>query len=102
MAVKIRLRRVGAKKQPSYRLVATEEGAPRNGRFIEIVGHYNPLTDPATISVKEDRVLHWLDNGAQPTDAAVKILSRTALAERVSKFKSKRASQSAEAAERPE
>jgi small subunit ribosomal protein S16 len=77
MAVKIRLRRVGAKKQPSYRLVATDEQAPRNGRFLEIVGHYNPLTEPPTISVKEDRVLYWLNHGAQPSDAAAKVLSKT-------------------------
>ena len=93
MAVKIRLRRVGAKKQPSYRLVATDERAPRDGRFIEIVGHYNPLTDPATISVKEDRILHWLDQGAQPSDAVVRLLAKTSLKERVAKEKVSRGQQ---------
>ncbi|MHB1416786.1 MAG: 30S ribosomal protein S16 [Chloroflexota bacterium] len=93
MAVKIRLRRVGAKKKPSYRLVATDERAPRDGRFIEIVGHYNPLTDPATISVKEDRILHWLDQGAQPSDAVVRLLAKTSLKERVAKLKTSRGQQ---------
>jgi len=85
MAVKIRLRRVGAKKQPSYRLVATDEQAPRDGRFIEILGHYNPLTEPATIKVQEDRVRHWLDQGATPSDAAARILAKTSLGERLGK-----------------
>lgn len=83
MAVKIRLRRVGAKKQPSYRLVATDERSPRDGRFIEIVGHYNPLTDPPTISIKEDRVAYWLSQGAQPSESAAKLLSKTSLSDKV-------------------
>lgn len=82
MSVKIRLRRMGAKKQPSYRLVAADEQAPRDGRFLEIVGHYNPLTEPATINVKEDRVLFWLNNGATPSEAAAKILAKTSVMER--------------------
>ena len=68
MAVRIRLRRTGAKKQPSYRLVAADSRAPRDGRFIEVLGWYNPRTDPATIEVKEERVLHWLQQGAQPRE----------------------------------
>ncbi|MHB1005819.1 MAG: 30S ribosomal protein S16 [Chloroflexota bacterium] len=77
MAVKIRLRRMGAKKQPSYRLVAADEQAPRDGRFIEIVGNYNPLTNPPTINVKEDRVIYWLSQGAKPSDAAARVLAKT-------------------------
>jgi small subunit ribosomal protein S16 len=100
MAVKIRLRRIGAKKQPSYRLVATDERAPRDGGFLEIVGQYNPLTDPATINVKEDRVLHWLNNGAQTSDAAAKLLTKVGIMERFQESKrQKRAERSGEAAE---
>ena len=72
--VKIRLRRVGAKKQPSYRIVAADSRAPRDGRFIEILGHYNPRTDPKTIEIKEDRVRYWLSQGAQPTEAVERLL----------------------------
>ena len=72
--VKIRLRRVGAKKQPSYRIVVAESSSPRGGRFIEIIGHYNPLTDPPTIKIDEARAVHWLQNGAQPTPAVDKML----------------------------
>jgi small subunit ribosomal protein S16 len=98
MAVKIRLRRMGAKKQPSYRLVAADEGAPRDGRFLEIVGHYNPLTNPATITVNEERILYWLGQGARPSDGAARVLSRTALKERLG-LKVKKPQNKAEAAE---
>ncbi len=84
MAVKIRLRRVGAKKQPSYRLVAADERAPRDGRFIEIIGHYNPLTEPPTITVEEERVFHWLKQGARPSEAAARLLAKTGVMERFS------------------
>lgn len=73
--VKIRLTRVGKKKQPSYRLVAANSRSPRDGRFIEILGHYNPLTDPPTVVFKEDRIMHWLKEGAQPTDSVRQILT---------------------------
>jgi len=66
--VKIRLRRTGAKKQPSYRVVVADSRAPRDGRFIEIIGYYDPKTDPVTVEIQEERVLHWLSVGAQPTD----------------------------------
>jgi len=72
--VRIRLRRVGAKNQPSYRIVAAEKESPRDGRFLEIIGHYNPRTEPATIVVKEDRLYEWLGNGAQPSDSAERVL----------------------------
>ncbi len=68
MAVKISLKRMGAKKAPFYRVVVAESRSPRDGRFIEEIGTYNPLTDPAKINIKEDRALHWLGTGAQPSD----------------------------------
>ena len=75
--VRIRLRRVGLKKQPSYRIVVADQRSPRDGRFIEIIGHYNPRTKPHTDVVKEDRALYWLSTGAQPTDTVKRIFSRT-------------------------
>ncbi len=72
--VKLRLTRVGKKKQPSYRLVAANSRSPRDGRFIEILGHYNPLTDPPTVVFKEERILDWLKKGAQPTEAMKRLL----------------------------
>ena len=72
--VKIRLRRVGANKQPSYRVVVADSSSPRDGRFIETIGHYNPLTSPPTIKIDEARALHWLRQGAQPTEAVAKML----------------------------
>jgi small subunit ribosomal protein S16 len=77
--LKIRLRRTGAKKQPSYRVVVAESTAPRDGTFLEILGHYNPLTDPTTFVIKEDRVKDWLDKGAQPTDRVARLLSSRGL-----------------------
>ncbi len=72
--VKIRLRRTGAKKAPSYRIVAAENHFARDGRFIENLGYYNPLTEPATVVVKEDRLLYWMQHGAQPTDVVSRLL----------------------------
>ena len=74
MAVKLRLRRMGKKKQPIYKVVAADVRSPRDGKFLEVVGLYNPLTDPHTIEIKEDRVLYWLDNGAQPTNTVKSLL----------------------------
>lgn len=76
--VKIRLRRVGATKRPMYRIVAADSRSPRNGRFIETLGHYNPLTEPATIVIKEERVQYWIEHGAQPTDVVSRLLSTQA------------------------
>jgi small subunit ribosomal protein S16 len=73
--LKIRLRRTGAKKQPAYRLVVAEATAPRDGTFLEILGHYNPLTEPTTFEFKEDRVREWLSRGAQPTDRVQRLLA---------------------------
>ncbi len=74
--VRIRLRRVGAKKQPSYRIVVADSRSPRDGRFIENIGFYNPRTEPATMWVKEERALHWLGVGAQPSDTVQHILAK--------------------------
>ena len=74
--VKLRLRRMGAKKRPSYRIVAADSRSPRDGAFIESVGLYDPITDPATINVNLDRARHWINNGAQPTDTVRSILKR--------------------------
>jgi len=74
MPVKIRLRRMGAKKRPSYRVVVADSRSPRDGRFIETVGIYNPLTNPPTSRVDADKVRVWLSRGAQPTEAVERIL----------------------------
>lgn len=73
--LKLRLRRTGAKKQPAYRLVVAESTAPRDGTFLENLGHYNPLTTPTTFVINEDRVKAWLARGAQPTDRVARLLS---------------------------
>ncbi|MBA7621670.1 30S ribosomal protein S16 [subsurface metagenome] len=80
--VKIRLRRVGAKKKPSYRLVVADVRAPRDGAFIDIIGHYNPLTDPEAIVVNEEKALHWLRQGAQPTDTTARLLTKAGIVEK--------------------
>ena len=74
MAVRIRLTRVGSKKNPIYRVVVADGRSPRDGRFIENVGQYNPQTDPSTITLDEDRVRAWLAKGAQPTETVRKLL----------------------------
>jgi small subunit ribosomal protein S16 len=74
MAVKLRLARVGSKKNPIYRIVAADERSPRDGKFLEIVGRYNPQTDPSTIEIDEAKAKDWLAKGAQPTDAVRRLL----------------------------
>ena len=74
MAVKLRLRREGTKKTPHYRVVAADSRSPRDGRFIEIIGEYHPLDQPSTIKIDEERAMHWLKNGAQPTDQVKQLL----------------------------
>jgi len=76
LAVKLRLRRMGRKKRPFYRIVAADARAPRDGRFIEEIGYYNPMTHPHVIEVKEDRALYWLQQGAIPTDTVKSLLRR--------------------------
>lgn len=86
--VRIRLRRVGAKGQPSYRVIAADKESPRDGRFLEILGFYNPRTDPATIQLKEDRIYDWLGKGAQPSESVEKLFKSAGLTERFNRFKS--------------
>lgn len=77
--IKLRLRRMGAKKRPSYRIVAADSRSPRDGRIIESLGFYDPLTEPATIKVNEERVRHWLSVGAQPSETVRNLLRRQGL-----------------------
>jgi len=79
--VKIRLRRIGSKKKPSYRLVVADARAPRDGAFISIIGHYNPLTDPETVVIDEEKALNWLRQGAQPTATAARLLAKAGIIE---------------------
>jgi small subunit ribosomal protein S16 len=79
--VKIRLRRIGAKKSPSYRIVVADSRAPRDGAFIAAIGHYNPLTDPETIVIDQEKAQSWLKSGAQPTDTAARLLARVGIIE---------------------
>jgi small subunit ribosomal protein S16 len=74
MAVRLRLTRIGGRKDPVWRVVVADQRSPRDGRVIEIVGHYNAQTEPSTISIDADRVKAWLDRGAQPTDTVRKLL----------------------------
>ena len=77
--VKIRLRRMGKKKSPFYRIVVADSRCPRDGRFIEEVGYYNPMNNPAEIKVNEEKVQEWLKNGAQPTETVKSILTKTGI-----------------------
>jgi len=77
--LKIRLRRTGARKKPSYRIVVAESTAPRDGKYVEIIGTYDPLTEPATIKIDGDRAKHWISVGAQPTERVVKLMAREGL-----------------------
>ena len=85
--VRIRLRRIGAKGQPSYRVVATDKESPRDGRFLEILGFYNPRTDPSTVQLKEDRIYDWMSKGAQPSESVERIFSMAGLPERYERFR---------------
>ncbi|MBC7876232.1 MAG: 30S ribosomal protein S16 [Anaerolineales bacterium] len=85
--VRIRLRRIGLKGQPTYRIIAADKEAPRDGRFLEILGVYNPRTNPATIHIKEDRVFHWMKNGALPTESVAQIFKASGTQARFDRFK---------------
>ncbi len=76
MAVKMRLRRMGQKKAPFYRIVVADSRSPRDGRFIEQVGHYNPMTDPAEVVIDAEKATKWIKNGAQPTDTVRALLKK--------------------------
>ncbi len=80
--VKIRLRRMGAKKQPTYRFVVADSTSPRDGRFIEILGHYNPRTEPKTVVLDDEKARAWLAKGAQPTPTVRRLLAERGLVER--------------------
>ncbi|GER65598.1 30S ribosomal protein S16 [Weizmannia acidilactici] len=82
MAVKIRLKRMGAKKSPFYRIVVADSRSPRDGRFIETVGTYNPVTDPAEVKIDEELALKWLKNGAQPSDTVRNLFSKQGIMEK--------------------
>jgi small subunit ribosomal protein S16 len=85
--VRIRLRRVGAKKQPSYRIVAADIEHPRDGRFLEILGFYNPRTQPETVELHEDRIYDWMSHGAQPSQSVARIFKTHGLMERYERLK---------------
>jgi len=84
MAVKIRLRRMGAKKSPFYRIVVADSRSPRNGRFIDEIGYYNPLTEPKTIKVDDEKAMNWLNNGAKPTDTVERLFKEIGVYEKLS------------------
>lgn len=79
MAVRIRLKRMGAKKAPFYRLVVSDSRTPRDGRFIEEIGYYNPRTDPIDLKIKEDRAISWMKNGAQPSETVKSLFTKAGL-----------------------
>ena len=79
MAVKIRLRRMGAKKAPFYRVIVADERSPRDGKFIDEIGYYNPLTDPAEIKIDNDKATKWLNDGAQPTETVKSLLKKSGI-----------------------
>ena len=85
--VRIRLRRVGLKNQPSYRIVIQDSEKPRDGRFLEIVGFYNPRTEPGTLTIDEARVFEWMSKGAMPTESVAQLFKSAGTADRFARFK---------------
>jgi small subunit ribosomal protein S16 len=85
MAVKIRLKRMGAKKAPFYRIVVADSRSPRDGRFIEEIGYYNPIEEPALIKIDEEKAAKWVKNGAQPSDIVKRLFDRSGISEKLSK-----------------
>ena len=85
--VRLRFRRIGLKGQPSYRIVAADKESPRDGRFLEILGFYNPRTEPTTLTVKEDRIFHWMQNGARPTESVEQVFKTAGVLDRWERFK---------------
>lgn len=79
MSIKIRMRRMGSKRKPFYRIVVADSRMPRDGRFIEEVGYYNPLTNPDEVKLEEDKIFEWLEKGAQPSDTVRSLLSKAGL-----------------------
>ena len=87
MAVKLRLKRMGSKRKPFYIIVAADSRAPRDGRFIEIIGTYNPTTNPASVTLNEELAVKWINNGAQPTETVRNILSAEGVLKRIHEAK---------------
>jgi len=87
MAVRLRLKRMGAKKRPFYRVVAADSRGPRDGKFIELIGTYNPITEPAEIKIDEEKAMKWLRNGAEPTDTVRDLLKNQGIIEKFHKEK---------------
>ncbi len=85
--VRLRLRRIGLKGQPTYRVVAADSESPRDGRFLEILGFYNPRTQPATIHLKEERVYHWMKNGALPSESLAQVFKSAGVLDRWERFR---------------
>ncbi len=90
MAVKLRLKRMGAKQRPSYRIVAADSRSPRDGRFIETVGTYNPITSPAEVHIDKEKAMKWLNNGAQPTDTVKNLLKQEGIMKEFAESKVKK------------
>lgn len=90
MAVKLRLKRMGAKQRPFYRIVAADARSPRDGRFLEVVGTYNPITSPAEVKIDEEKAMYWLNNGAIPTETVRNILSKEGIMKKFALEKSKK------------
>lgn len=90
MAVKIRLRKMGAKKKPFYRLVVADVKSPRGGRFIESIGIYDPRAHPPVVKVDEEKAIHWLKVGAQPTETAGKLLSKAGVMQRFAELRARK------------
>ncbi|TOY70920.1 30S ribosomal protein S16 [Leuconostoc citreum] len=100
MSVKIRLKRMGAKKRPFYRVVIADSRSPRDGRFIETVGTYNPIAQPAEIKLDEAKILTWLSNGAQPSDTARNLLSNAGILAKFAEMKAAKKSTAAKPTEK--
>jgi small subunit ribosomal protein S16 len=82
LATKIRLKRIGAKKNPYYRVVVADSRSPRDGRFIEEIGYYQPVANPVAVQINEEKALHWLSTGAQPSDTVKSLLKKTGIWEK--------------------
>jgi small subunit ribosomal protein S16 len=87
--LRIRLRRVGARGKPSYRVVVADIRASRNGAFVDIIGHYDPMTNPETIVIQEEKALHWLSQGAKPSDTTARLLGKAGILEKFKPVKEK-------------
>jgi small subunit ribosomal protein S16 len=87
--LRIRLRRMGARQHPSYRLVVADSRSPRDGKFVEIIGNFDPMTNPETIVIQEERALHWLRQGAQPSETTARLLGKAGILEKFKPVKEK-------------